>query len=494
MFALSDLSNHNNITIQCHDNPDVDTIASAFALYSYFKHIGIFAKIIYSGKFEITKANLLEMILRLEIPLEYVNAENIKYGTLVIADGQYGAGNVRKFEADTVVVIDHHMEEQPQFDMGIIAGLGSCSTVVWDLLRKEGFPFDKYPEVSTALYYGLYTDTGGLSEIYHPLDKDMRDDVVYSRSIIKKLQNTNLSINELFVAGAALTRYTTNDSLRYAIFKAEPCDPNILGFISDLALQVDSIDACIVYNHLPDGTKLSIRCCTREIMASDFAAFLTKGVGYGGGHIDKAGGFISKAKVENPDEYISVKAQEYFNSYDIVDSASHNLNIDDMKRYKKLKIPVGCAFSTDMFENGTPIMIRALEGDEYISASEDILLMVGVIGEVWPINREKFNRSYTFCSAGIDTSKYSYPPTARNRVTGEVKEISDFIKACVATGEVHIYARQLKRDTKVFNNWNTDGYMYGGPGDYIAIRSDDHNDVYLIKNDIFHMTYEEVSS
>ena len=28
----------------------------------------------------------------------------------------------------------------------------------------------------------------------------------------------------------------------FSVFEAEPCDPNVLGFISDLALQVDNID------------------------------------------------------------------------------------------------------------------------------------------------------------------------------------------------------------------------------------------------------------
>lgn len=507
MFTLSDISNYDSITIQCHDNPDADAIGSAFGLFSYFKSIGKESQIIYSGRFEISKANLLEMVDALSIPISYVKPDTanppIKFGTLIITDGQYGTGNVTRFDADTVVVIDHHREENTRYDLGVINfSLGSCSTLVWDLMRKEGFPFDKNPEVSTALYYGLYSDTIGLSEVHHPLDKDMRDSLTYSRSIIKKLQNTNLSMKELEVAGAALTRYERSPSFRYAIFRSEPCDPNILGFISDLALQVDSIDTCIVYNHLPEGAKLSVRTCTREVMASDLAEFITRGVGSGGGHVDKAGGFISLGKVEELlrqeqpsneliDNYITQKMQEYFSSYDIVDSASHILDVDSMKRYRKLKIPVGYVCTTELFEKGTPIMIRALEGDENVVAADDMYLMVGILGEVYPINAEKFNRSYILTEEPINAA-YSYAPTARDRVTGEVKEISGLIKPCIAAGEVYIFAEPIKRDTKVFTSWNIDGYMYGRPGDYIVVRSDDFNDVYIIREDIFHMTYEHI--
>jgi len=497
MFGLKNLADYNDFTIQCHDNPDADAIASAFALYSYFKYIGKTAKIIYSGKFEITKANLLEMIIQLDIPIEYVtSSENIS--VLITVDCQYSAGNVARIEAEKVVVIDHHKEEKT-FNLGVInSSLGSCSTLVWDLLRKENFPFEKYPDVSTALYYGLFTDTGSLAEIYHPLDKDMRDILIYSKSIVKRLQNTNLSLNELSIAGGALINCNHNHELRFATLKSEPCDPNILGFISDLALQVDGVDTCVVYNILPDGAKLSIRCCARDVMASDFAEYLTRGVGSGGGHLDKAGGFIVKAKVEAAgqtlDEYIHAKTLEYFNSYDIVDATSHNLDVGSMARHKKLKLTVGYARSTDMFEAGTPLMIRALEGEENVTASDDIYFMVGILGEIYPIKKEKFERSYIEVKKDFDIKidALNYSPTARNIITGEINELAEFIRPCTSLGDSEVFAKPLERNTKVFTIWNLDSYMYGREGDYIVVRADSYNDVYIIRNDIFNMTYEAV--
>ena len=52
-------------------------------------------------------------------------------------------------------------------------------------------------EVSRALYYGLFTDTGSLTEIVHPLDRDLRDEANFDPAIMRKLRNANLSLEEL---------------------------------------------------------------------------------------------------------------------------------------------------------------------------------------------------------------------------------------------------------------------------------------------------------
>ena len=499
MFSLSQLLKYNNIVIQCHNIPDADSIASAFAVYSYLKSHKKQVKIIYSGSIEITKANLLEMIIKLSVPVEYVK-EMPRIDALVLVDCQYGEKNAEKFEAYTVFVIDHHAEVNSDYTFGDIRShVGSCSTLIWDLLNKEQFDFKKYPEVSTALYYGLYSDTNSLEEIAHPLDKDARDSLKFDLNIIKSLRNNNLTLSELGIAGAALTKHKTNHETGYAIFHAEPCDPNILGFISDLALQVTGIDVCIVYNELQGGFKISVRSCTREVMANEFAQFLTAGAGSGGGHIQKAGGFINRDKIENLnadikidiETFIENRTREYFKSYDVIDSASHNLNTDNMNKYKKKKIPVGFAVSTDIFDEGTPMIIRTLEGDTEAEASQEIYLMTGIMGEAYPIKAEKFRNSYEITDE-IPETDFIYSPTVKNKITGESFEIIKFSKSCAAKGDVYVYAVPVLKNTKVFTAWNAEGYMYGRQGDFLAVRSDDYNDVYIIRKDIFEKTYVKI--
>jgi len=113
-MKLHELEGYNPITIQCHDNPDADAIASGFGLYCYFREKGKNVSLIYSGQNLIRKSNLVLMKEKLNIPIDYVPVEDKpvhRDGLLITVDCQYGAGNVTRIEADTVAIIDHHQVE-----------------------------------------------------------------------------------------------------------------------------------------------------------------------------------------------------------------------------------------------------------------------------------------------------------------------------------------------------------------------------------------------
>ena len=115
------------------------------------------------------------------------------------------------------------------------------------------------------------TYTDNFTEVSHPLDKDLRDDAVSDRSQITRFRNANLSLKELEIAGLALINYQYNETYRYAVAMAKPCDPNILGMISDLMLEVDTVDTCLVYSIQPFGVKISVRSCVKEVKAGELA-------------------------------------------------------------------------------------------------------------------------------------------------------------------------------------------------------------------------------
>ena len=499
MLKLSGLLKYEDIVIQCHDNPDADALASGYGLYEYFKAAGKKVRFIYGGRWQITKPNLLEMISTLEIPVEYQADDFTGEGLLITVDCQYGAGNVKKFAAAEVAIIDHHQQENYELEKSDIRPhLGSCATLVWDHLRKEKFDLASRPNLATALYYGLFTDTNNLAEIYHPLDKDMRDELNYNRQLVRKLQNCNLTLEEIEIAGSALTNYSHNAVNNVAVFKALPCDPNILGFTSDIALQVNTVDICVVYSETADGVKFSVRSCIREVMANELAAFLAQEIGSGGGHAEKAGGYISleRFKKRYPDaevdDYLTQRVKEYYDSFDLVYSASHELKSEEMMCYRKKKLALGFVRSTDVFPAGAPLLIRTLEGDVEIFSADDLYIMIGIQGEVYPIMRQKFELSYEILSDTPYALETEYLPTVRNRITGETMELMAYAKSCCSTGEVVINARPLLKKTKVFTSWDYSHYMSGEIGDYIALRQDDGRDVYIVRKDIFAQTYEAV--
>jgi len=292
---LRELLEFNQIIVQCHDNPDADAIASGYALYQYLKRNGKEVRLIYSGRSVIRKSNLVIMVRELEIPIEHVrNTERESPAELLVTvDCQYGEGNVTLYPAQTVAVIDHHRVSRKMPVLSEIqSNLGACATLLWNMLKEEGIDVNEDEKLATALYYGLFTDTGGMEVIYHEKDMELRDNAKYDEGLLTKLRNANISIEELETAGAALLRCDYNEQYRFAVVKSGPCDPNVLGLISDMVLEVDAVDVCVVFSVLSNGVKLSVRSCLEEVKANELAAKLCMGMGSGGGHHIKAGGFM----------------------------------------------------------------------------------------------------------------------------------------------------------------------------------------------------------
>lgn len=501
-LSLAELEQYNPITIQCHDNPDADAIASGYGLYCYFKSKGKDVELIYSGRNVVKKANLKLMLKLINIPLRYVPLEETdkhRPGLLITADCQYGAGNVTRISADTIAIIDHHQEEITDVELSLIhPGLGACSTLVWKLLCDADFVVTDGDGLATALYYGLFTDTNQFAEIFNPMDKDARDALPFNQSMVTTFRNSNISLEELEITALAMKDYFFDEEYRFGVVRSQPCDPNILGLINDFLLQVDKMETSIVFNETPDGYKISVRSCVCEVDASELAGFLTEEIGSGGGHYEKAGGFISKKKYEAkygdllPEEYFKKRMVEYHNFFGMIYAKSYEADLSEFKLYEKLKVPIGYVKADEVVAVGTPIIVRTMEGDtDIIWVTSEDYIMIGVDGEVYPIKEEKFLRSYEklerpYCFEE-DVVDAQYIPTIRNCLTGTNTRITSYAKSCLPTGQARIYAKPVEGNVKVFTQWGK--YYRGKTGDFLAVRLDDLHDVYLINKNIFAKTY-----
>ena len=485
-MTLFELSKHKNIVLQTHNIPDADTVSCAFVLQKYFERQGANAKIIYGGPAKITKPSLLMFIEACGIEIEYVSELPANTDLLITVDCQYGAGNVQKFPCEKFAVIDHHVIEIPDGNLiEINPRLGSCATLIYAMLLKEedADSFLENKTITTALFYGLFTDTNGLSEIRHPLDRDLAD-VYYDKALIKKLKNATITMPELSIVSGALEALSVIDSI--GLFKAEPCDPNILGFSSDIAMQVNILDACVLFSNVGQGIKLSVRSCSREIMANELAAFLCEGCGSGGGNLEKAGGFL-----KNTEEYLINRLKEYSETFDKVYAGKTKIDFASMKRYKKLPIEIGFAKLANLFKDGTPLTIRTLEGDVDLTAKENIYVMIGIEGEIYPIAKEKFEKGYKVLSKKYEQVS-EYEPVVIDRLNGKKHSILTCAEHCVAIDEKIIRAQQISKRAKVFTNWDTEKYFSGIPGDFLAAGENDFNDCYIVNERIFYKTYAEI--
>ena len=181
----------------------------------------------------------------------------------------------------------------------------------------------------------------------------------------------------------------------------------------------------------------------------------------------------------------------YLNEYEVIETKNAEIDCSDFELYKKKKLEVGYVKGTDLCSYGTPIVIRTLEGDNHISVTDEIILMIGIKGEVYPITVEKFQKSYQVLEGNYQCEAV-YHPTVENETTGESYSLVEYAKPCLAMGAVKVYAKQLTHGVKIFTKEDERDCMTGEVGDYLAIREDDAHDIYVIEERIFKITYEKV--
>lgn len=494
-MQLVELAEYEQINIQCHDAPDPDTIASGYALYCYFKQLGHKVRLFYSGSRAVTKPNIVMLIEALKIPIEYmVNIEKVE-GLLITVDCQYGAGNVTRIEADEIAIIDHHIQEVAATTLQEIRSeFTSNCTLIWHMLSQAGWDVNENISVSTALFYGLFTDSSGFSEMRHALDKDMRDSLTYDKPLIKKLRNSIITLKELEIAGMALIRSSYNEANRCVMVKAQECDPNILGLISDFALQVDCVNVVIGYSETSQGIKYSVRSCVSEIMANELAVFLSQQIGNGGGHRDKAAGFISRNKYNlvyqhlNADEYFLTRLTEYYQSFDMLKCQDLALPDDKMCCYKKLPRPVGVVNLSEIADLHTNVVIRSQKEDIEVEIGEIQYLIIDGEGQIHLVSKEEFVNEYDQCKDAFSLT-LNYFPKIWIKEGGEIVQLKYDARCCVPKREGKVWARTLKKAVKLFDDREEEGYTIGQIGDYLVVNEKEKDKAYIIRKDLFETNY-----
>jgi nanoRNase/pAp phosphatase (c-di-AMP/oligoRNAs hydrolase) len=160
--------------ILTHDNPDPDSLASAVALAHLFrKRFNLESRVAYGGL--VGRAENQAMIRELRLPLVPVSRVIFdEYDLLCLVDTQSEAANHSlppRYLPD--VVIDHHPLREGSLrarfsDLG--GDCGSTSTMLTRYLMAAGV--EPSPQVATALFYGIKSDTRDLGRETAPADEE----------------------------------------------------------------------------------------------------------------------------------------------------------------------------------------------------------------------------------------------------------------------------------------------------------------------------------
>jgi Exopolyphosphatase-related proteins len=281
------------VYIQTHNFPDADAIASAYGMKRLFEEFGMAAEIVYYGS-SILKSNISKLVDKFYIRMTIIGEgfEIAENELLLVVDGQYGSGNVKAVKASNIAVIDHHLKENSNSYIyaDIQPRIGACSTLVFNYLKCYDVKIDE--ALATIMYYGIFMDTDMFTGKVTTIDDDARKELssICDKRFIEYLRFSSLSFDDLRVYAQAIQKIERYNNIIFSYI--EECDDNLLGHISDLLLEIDDIDIVVVFSQRSNGYKLSIRSYHQYLTAEELTKEITKGVGSGGGNINKAGGYI----------------------------------------------------------------------------------------------------------------------------------------------------------------------------------------------------------
>jgi nanoRNase/pAp phosphatase (c-di-AMP/oligoRNAs hydrolase) len=281
------------IYIQTHNYPDHDAVASAFALQGFFKHFGIKSFLTYDG--DIQRDSLMDMINYLKIEIKNISAYDMAAeDKIVIVDGCKGNKNVTDLIGDEIAVIDHHQvdkaEDVPYND--IRPDFGACSSIIYEYYSEHNINIPQ--NIASALLIGINMDTSlltrGVSEndIHAYSSLYTISDVRLVNSILRNyIQQKDLKFYK-----EAIDRVEITENVAYCYFP-EGCNQNMLGILGDFFLALSEVDFVILLADNGGKINFSLRNESSEWNCSTIIQAALKGIGFGGGHADMAGGIVN---------------------------------------------------------------------------------------------------------------------------------------------------------------------------------------------------------
>ena len=291
------------VLILTHDNPDPDALASGKAFKSLLKSAwNIPSRLLYSGL--VLRAEN-RTLLNLLTP-EWEHSDNLahldQYSAVALIDTQPGSGNNR-LPVDTIpqIVIDHHhpmrepLRHVPYVD--VRPETGATVTLLYQYMEATGVVPDS--DLATAMFYGLKTDTRGLSRGTSSADTTVYLNLLdqIDRSKLIQVEQAGLS-QEYFQAFSQGLHVAQMYDRSMVANLGKMHRPDLAAEMADLLIRLDSARAVLCLGRYDRTLHLSIRT---EPLGQDAGLLVQQVIippGKAGGHGTMAGGQVPLAGQE----------------------------------------------------------------------------------------------------------------------------------------------------------------------------------------------------
>jgi nanoRNase/pAp phosphatase (c-di-AMP/oligoRNAs hydrolase) len=291
---LSIAAGYEQILILPHNDPDPDAIAGAVALrYLLSERLETAVQIGYRGI--IGRAENKALVRYLERPLRRLTSADLRQLPVVLVDTQPGAGNNALLEQSTLLaVIDHHAWRETSAAAAYVdvrPELGATSTIVTGYLQAMGL--EPTSQLATALFYGIKTDTMGLSrgasseDVAAYLYLQPRIEV----EALVGIERAQVPVEYFQMLDAALHTARVYEHV-LLVHVGEMSHPDMTAEMADLLMRLRGIQWVICSGVFKDTLTLSIRTRSRRAGAGALAQQIVGQQGTAGGHGAMAGGQV----------------------------------------------------------------------------------------------------------------------------------------------------------------------------------------------------------
>lgn len=320
--CLSILLSAKNIVITTHQNPDGDAIGSALGLYHFAVRRGIKATIINTSP---TPSNLtfLPSAENIHVFTHEHDAETIQKADAIFILDLNSIKRIQTMEESVTaspakkILIDHHQNPTISPDVAVI-DTGSCSTceLIYKIILASGESFS--PEIATALYTGIMTDTGSFrfsrttADVFRiagslveyganpvSIAENVFNSSGFSRTV---LLGKALGSLQLFYDGKLSVMSVTAEDFLQTKALEEDTD----GFVQH-TLTISGVVMGILFIELPDSSTIKVSIRSKGIIqANSLAADYN-----GGGHLNAAATRIHNLSLADTRNMIIEKAGHY---------------------------------------------------------------------------------------------------------------------------------------------------------------------------------------
>lgn len=283
------------LLILTHNDPDPDAIAGAVALrYLLAQRAGVEAQVMYRGI--VGRAENRALVRYLDYPLRRLRSADVRAGApLALVDTQPGAGN-NALPADRppLIVIDHHplREETAGARFSDVRPeVGSVSTMMVEYLRAARL--EPPASLATALFYGVQTDTQGLSRQTTEADLAAYSYLqpLVDREGLVEIERAQVPA-EYFKGLVGALRGARVYNTVVVSYLGEMARPDLAAEMADLLLRLKGVRWAVCLGVYRDAMVLAVRTLNRSGNAERLVHRVVGERGSAGGHGRMAGGHV----------------------------------------------------------------------------------------------------------------------------------------------------------------------------------------------------------